>query len=35
MMLNILTKGGARVEFHRGQPRRPPPGEGGGPVIDV
>jgi putative membrane protein len=36
MMLNALTKGGGpRVEFRRGPPRRPPPGDGGGPVIDV
>jgi len=36
MMLNALTKGGGpRIEFRRGQPRRPPSGDGGGPVIDV
>ncbi|MGA2174967.1 MAG: phage holin family protein [Verrucomicrobiota bacterium] len=37
MMLNALTKGGGgpRVEFRRGNPPRPPSGDGGGPVIDV
>jgi putative membrane protein len=35
MMLNLLVKGdGPRVEVHRGPPR-PPPRDGGGPVIDV
>jgi putative membrane protein len=37
LLLNSLTKSGSsRVEFHTGKPpRRPPPGDGGGPVIDV
>jgi putative membrane protein len=37
LVLNSLTKSGsARVEFRVGKPpRRPPPGDGGGPVIDV
>jgi putative membrane protein len=37
LVLNSLTKSGSsRVEFHTGKPpRRPPPGDGGGPVIDV
>jgi putative membrane protein len=39
LALNLLTKSGsARVEFHAGKrppPRRPPPDNGDGPVIDV
>jgi putative membrane protein len=37
LVLNSLTKSGSsRLEFHAGKPpRRPPPGDGGGPVIDV
>jgi putative membrane protein len=37
LVLNALTKSGSsRVEVHAGKPpRRPPPGDGGGPVIDV
>jgi putative membrane protein len=37
MMLNFLTKSGStRVHFHAGHTRsRPPPNDGGGPVIDV
>jgi putative membrane protein len=37
LVLNSLTKSGSsRIEFQAGKPpRRPPPGDGGGPVIDV
>jgi putative membrane protein len=37
LVLNALTNtGSSRLEFHAGKPpRRPPPGDGGGPVIDV
>ncbi len=36
MMLNALTKGGGpRVEIRQGQPPRPPPDDGDGPVIDI
>lgn len=37
LVLNTLTKSGtSRVEFRSGKPpRRPPPGDGGGPIIDV
>jgi putative membrane protein len=36
MMLNALTDGGGtRVEVRRGAPPRRPPGDDGGPVIDV
>jgi putative membrane protein len=36
LLLNTLTKGGGpRVEFRRGPAQRPPPRDGGGPVIDV
>jgi putative membrane protein len=36
LLLNAVTKSGGRVQFRRQKgPPRSPPGEGGGPVIDV